>query len=62
MLTEAGQADTQVDQQINIVQNLLAEKVSALVIAPTDSALLQPVLERAAKKIPVILFDSPMPG
>jgi ribose transport system substrate-binding protein len=62
VLTEAGEADTQVDQQINIVQNLLAEKVSALVIAPTDSALLQPVLDKAAKKIPVILFDSPMPG
>jgi ribose transport system substrate-binding protein len=62
VLTEAGQADTQVDQQINIVQNLVAEKVSALVIAPTDSDLLKPVLDRVAKKIPVILFDSPIPG
>jgi ribose transport system substrate-binding protein len=62
VLTEAGQADTQVDEQINIVQNLLAEKVSALVIAPTDSDLLKPVLDKVAKKIPVILFDSPIPG
>jgi ribose transport system substrate-binding protein len=62
VLTEAGQADTQVDEQINIVQNLLAEKVSALVIAPTDSDLLKPVLDQVAKKIPVILFDSPIPG
>ena len=62
VLTEAGQADTQVDEQINIVQNLVAEKVSALVIAPTDSDLLKPVLDQVAKKIPVILFDSPIPG
>jgi ribose transport system substrate-binding protein len=62
ILTQAGQADTQVDQQINIVQNLLAQKVDALVIAPTNSDLLKPVLETAAKKIPVVLFDSPIPG
>jgi ribose transport system substrate-binding protein len=62
VLTEAGQADTQVDEQINIVQNLVAEKVSAIVIAPTDSDLLKPVLDQVAKKIPVILFDSPIPG
>lgn len=62
VLTEAGQADTQVDEQINIVQNLVAEKVSAIVIAPTDSDLLKPVLDQVAKKIPVVLFDSPIPG
>jgi ribose transport system substrate-binding protein len=62
VLTQAGEADTQIDEQINIVENLLAEKVSALVIAPTDSALLTPVLDKVAKKIPVILFDSPIPG
>jgi ribose transport system substrate-binding protein len=62
VLTEAGQSDTHVDEQINIVQNLLAEKVDALVIAPTSSDLLQPVLAQAAKKVPVILFDSPIPG
>jgi len=62
VLTEAGLADTQVDEQINIVQNLVSENVSALVIAPTDSDLLKPVLDQVAKKIPVILFDSPIPG
>jgi ribose transport system substrate-binding protein len=62
VLTQAGEADTQIDEQINIVENLLAEKVSALVIAPTDSALLTPVLDKVAKRIPVILFDSPIPG
>jgi ribose transport system substrate-binding protein len=63
VLTEAGLADTQITQQINIVQNMIAQKVSALVIAPTDSDLLQPVLDQAIHKgIPVVLFDSPIPG
>jgi ribose transport system substrate-binding protein len=62
ILTEAGQSDTHIDEQINIVQNLLAQKVDALVIAPTSSDLLQPILAKAAKKVPVILFDSPIPG
>jgi ribose transport system substrate-binding protein len=63
VLTEAGEADTQVAEQINIVQNMIAQKVSGLVIAPTDSDLLQPVLQQAVDKgIPVVLFDSPMPG
>jgi ribose transport system substrate-binding protein len=63
VLTEAGEADTQVDEQINIVQNMIAQKVSALVIAPTDSDLLQPVLDQAVHKgIPVVLYDSPIPG
>jgi ribose transport system substrate-binding protein len=62
VLTQAGQSDTHVDEQINIVENLLAQKVDALVIAPTSSDLLKPVLEKAAKQIPVVLFDSPIPG
>jgi ribose transport system substrate-binding protein len=63
VLTEAGEADTQVDEQINIVQNMIAQKVSGIVIAPTDSDLLQPVLDQAVHKgIPVVLFDSPIPG
>jgi ribose transport system substrate-binding protein len=63
VLTEAGEADTQIEEQINIVQNMIAQKVSGLVIAPTDSDLLQPVLDQAVHKgIPVVLFDSPIPG
>ena len=63
VLTEAGLADTQIDQQISIVQDMIAEKVSAIVIAPDDSQLLQPALDQAVKKkIRVVLFDSPIPG
>jgi ribose transport system substrate-binding protein len=62
VITLAAQSDTHIAEQIDIVDNLLAQKVDALVIAPNDSDLLKPVLEKAAKKIPVVLFDSPIPG
>lgn len=62
VLTQAGQDDTQIAEQINIVQNLMAEEVSALVIAPDDSSLLLPILSKAARKIPVVLFDSDISG
>jgi len=62
VVTLAAQSDTHIAEQIDIVENLLAQKVDALVIAPNDSDLLQPVLEKAAKRIPVVLFDSPIPG
>jgi ribose transport system substrate-binding protein len=62
LLTKAAQDDTQIMEQIDLVENLLAQKVDALVIAPSDSDLLKPVLDKAAKKIPVVLFDSDIPG
>jgi ribose transport system substrate-binding protein len=62
VVTLAAQSDTHIAEQIDIVENLLAQKVQALVIAPNDSDLLKPVLEKAAKTIPVVLFDSPIPG
>ena len=62
VVTLAAQSDTQIAEQIDLVENLLAQKVDALVIAPNDSDLLKPVLEKAAKRIPVVLFDSPIPG
>src|SRR3954452_1230221 len=62
VLTKAAGDDTQIVEQIDLVQNLLAQKVDALVIAPSDSDLLKPVLEKAAKQMPVVLFDSDIPG
>jgi ribose transport system substrate-binding protein len=62
VVTLASQSDTHIAEQIDLVENLLAQKVDALVIAPNDSDLLKPVLEKAAKQIPVVLFDSPIPG
>ena len=62
VLTKAGLDDTQIMEQIDLVENLLAQKVDALVIAPADSDLLKPVLEKAAERMPVVLFDSDIPG
>jgi ribose transport system substrate-binding protein len=62
VVTLAAQSDTHIAEQIDIVENLLAQKVDALVIAPNDSDLLKPVLQKAAKRMPVVLFDSPIPG
>jgi ribose transport system substrate-binding protein len=45
--------------QIQIVEQLVSEKYSALVLAPLDDkALVKPVQEASAKKIPVVIFDS----
>ncbi len=49
-MTHAAGDDTQIVEQIDIVENLLAQHVDALVIAPADSDLLKPVLEKAAKR------------
>jgi ribose transport system substrate-binding protein len=62
VLTKAGLDDTQIVEQIDLVENLLAQDVDALVIAPADSDLLKPVLEKAARRMPVVLFDSDIPG
>jgi ribose transport system substrate-binding protein len=46
-------------QQIQIVEQLVSENYSALLLAPLDDkALVKPVREAAAKKIPVVIFDS----
>src|ERR1700754_2630861 len=58
VLTKAAGDDTQIVEQIDLVENLLAQDVDAIVIAPSDSDLLKPVLEKAAKRMPVVLFDS----
>jgi ribose transport system substrate-binding protein len=46
-------------QQIQIVEQLISDNYNALVLAPLDDkALVKPVQEAAAKKIPVVIFDS----
>ena len=49
-------------EQIDLVENLLAQDVDVLVVAPSDSNLLKPVLEKAARRMPVVLVDSDIPG
>ncbi len=61
VLTKAAGEDTQIMEQIDLVENLLAQDIDALVVAPSDSNLLKPVLEKAAARMPVVLFDSDIP-
>lgn len=50
-------------QQIQLVQQFVAQGVSAMVLAPLDhQALAGPVAEACAKGIPVVIFDSALDG
>jgi ribose transport system substrate-binding protein len=62
VITQAAGSDLEIAEQIDIVENLLAQHIDALVIAPSSADLLKPVLERAAAEIPVVLIDSDIPG
>lgn len=47
------------EKQIQIVEDFIVKRVSGIVLAPTDSAALVPVIERAASaRIPVVIIDS----
>jgi ribose transport system substrate-binding protein len=62
VITQAAGSDLEIAEQIDIVENLLVQEIDALVIAPSSSDLLKPVLERAADEIPVVLVDSDIVG
>ena len=52
--------ETEVKRQIGIVENLIARKYGAIVIAPTDSIKLIPVCKKALdQKIVVVNIDNP---
>jgi ribose transport system substrate-binding protein len=52
-------AETEVDKQIDIVENLITRRVDAIGISPCDGKALVPVIEKAiAKGIPVVTVDS----
>jgi ribose transport system substrate-binding protein len=47
------------DQQIQVVENFMARRVSAMVLAPLDSrALVRPVHNAVQAKVPVVIMDS----
>ena len=47
------------DQQIQVVENFMARRVSAIVLAPLDSqAMVRPVHNAARAKVPVVIIDS----
>ncbi len=47
LIVKTGAQETSIDQQIDIVENMIAEKVDAIVIAPGSSTELIPVLKKA---------------
>ncbi len=60
LITDAGQ---DVNKQIADIEDLLAKGVDALLITPTSSEALVPVVEKALdQNIPVIVFNSALAG
>ena len=55
LLVKTGAQETSVDQQITIIEELIKEKVDAILIAPADSVQLIPVLKRAREAGIVII-------
>lgn len=52
-------AETEVDKQIDIIENLLTRGVDAIGISPCDGKALVPVIEKAVSKgVPVVTVDS----
>jgi ribose transport system substrate-binding protein len=50
-------------QQIQVMQQFIAQKVSAIALAPLDSkALVGPVKDALKQKIPVVIYDSGLDG
>ena len=55
----APEREVNIDQQVSILEDQITRKVAALAVAPTGTAELLPVLDRArAAGIPVIIFDT----
>ncbi len=51
------------DEQIRIVENMIASEVDAITISPMDDrALMRPVHEAVMRDIPVVLFNSSLQG
>ncbi|WP_278971710.1 sugar-binding protein [Mobiluncus mulieris] len=56
-------ADNSTDRQISQIQNMITQKVSALVIAPIDGTVLAPIVDQAYKQgIPVLAYDRLIEG
>lgn len=59
LLVKTGAQETSITQQITIIEDLIRDKVDAIVIAPASSTELIPVLKKAQDaKIPIINIDN----
>jgi len=58
-----AQSESNINEQINIVENAIDRGVKAIVLAPSDTNALIPVVEKAkAAGIPVVIIDSLLEG
>jgi ribose transport system substrate-binding protein len=58
-----AQSESNINEQINIVESAIDRGVKAIVLAPSDVAALVPVVEKAkAAGIPVVIIDSALEG
>lgn len=51
-------AESEVIQQVNMLEDQISQSPDAILISPTQPDTVIPALERAAKDIPVVLIDS----
>ncbi len=59
IISQAGKAETEVSQQVEIIENLIIKGVDALLIAPAGSKELVSVVGKANKAgIPVVIVDT----
>ncbi|NLF50389.1 MAG: ABC transporter substrate-binding protein [Leptolinea sp.] len=58
-----AQSESNVNEQINIVESAIDRGVKAIVLAPSDTKALQPAVKKAKEAgIPVIIIDSKLDG
>jgi len=61
LLVQGTNKETDVTQQVNIVQNFITQKVDAIVIAPASSSGLVPILLQAQQRgVYVVNIDNPL--
>jgi ribose transport system substrate-binding protein len=59
MTFDGPSAETAINEQVNMMENAIAKKVNAIVLAPCDVKALVPVVKKAeAAKIPVVIIDT----
>jgi len=60
---EGASEETDVEGQIRVLEALIAQKPAAIAVAPSQADQVQPVLQQAVDAgIPVVLFDTDIPG
>ena len=63
LIAKSGNSEENVEEQISIVESMLTQGVEAIVISPTGTGEMAPILERATSEgVKVIDVDTEVPG